>query len=275
MYPDVGMVDQLADGLTPFQMTAARKPSFEAQPHNLRRRGTIEKRFPGPFYAVDCDTASFIYLGVADRLKLPIHFIDLPGREGHDGHNFVRWRDGTNSLNWETMDGCARSDDYYRVGWGITAGEIQAHSALTDLSPGQVIGYEHALLGIQFERRGDYEHALGELDQCLELYPQNLLAHNNYAWDTEVGANVKFRDHAKALTNVLYVLNLVNDPDVRDTLAAVYASTGFFNLAAAEEREVLKALPSGAYQRRLELYERHEVYRESHAPPDPDGVFKP
>jgi hypothetical protein len=145
LYPDVGGVDQLADALTPFQMSAARRHTFEAQPHNRRRAAMIAQRFPGPFYALDCDTASFVYLGVADQLKLPLHLVAIPAHNRRSGHAFVRWREGSHFLDWETMDGLVTTDDFYLKEWNINSAEIKAQSALADLSPGQVIGCEHYL----------------------------------------------------------------------------------------------------------------------------------
>jgi tetratricopeptide (TPR) repeat protein len=275
VYPDDGLVSLLADGLTPFQMATNRLRSFEASAHNHRRRDMIAARFPGPFYAVDCDTASFIYLGVGEQLKLPIHLIEIPGRLGYPGHNFVRWRAGTNYVNWETMDGKVESDKAYRAEFDIPAAEIEAGSAMTDMTREQVLGYEQVLLAIEYEARGQFETALKKLDQALALYPANLLARNNFAWDTAVGQGVTVRDYSKAIMHADFVLNVVDDPDVRDTLAAAYASAGFFNLAVAEEQRAIKGHSSKEYQKRLALYKKGQVYRQNKASDGPVGEFKP
>ena len=274
VYPDAGGVDQLADALTPFQMSDARRPAFEAQKHNQRRARLIAERFPGPFYSVDCDTAGFIYLGVAEQLNLPLHLVTIPSVSPHSGHAFVRWREGSHFLDWETMDGSARTDEFYIKEWNIDPAAINAQSALTDLTVGQAIGCEHYLLAIQWERRGNHEPALRELSTALELHPQDLDARREFAWVTATGTDVRLRNNAKGITDALLVVKLVDDPDAHDTLAAAYASAGMFDLAVKEERTAISKSPASigsrpAYRQRLELYQHQTVYRQSapnHAP---------
>jgi hypothetical protein len=279
LYPDVGGVDQLADGLMPFQMSVARKKTFEAHVHNRRRASMISQRFPGPFYVLDCDTASFIYLGVADQLKLPLHLVSIPAYNRRRGHAFVRWREGSHFIDWETTDGVVRTDDSYINAWKINSAEINAHSALTDLSSDQTMGCEHYLRAIQFERSRDFEQALRELSVALDLYPQSLDARIEFAWDTATGPGVRVRKNTDAIADALFVLHLVDDPDARDTLAAAYASAGLFDLAVKEEKSAIvdgaRSSASGlAYKRRLILYEQHTAYRQSEPAHEPAGGFK-
>ena len=267
LYPDAGGVDQLADGLTPFQMSAARRPAFETQSHNRRRVRMISERFPGPFYAVDCDIASFIYLGVADQLRLPLNLVVIPSYNRRPGHTFVRWREGSHYLDWETMDGLALTDEFYVREWNLNFDEIKAKSALASLSTDQVMGCEHYLMAIQYERRKDYEQALRELSVALELYPQNLDSRREFAWVTATGVGVHVRNNSDAIADAKFVLNLVNDPDTRDTLAAAYASAGMFDLAVREERAAISNSASSiesqfGYKQRLRLYQRSVVYRQ-------------
>jgi len=275
VYPDQGLVDQLVDGLTPFKMTSDRRQSFLDQRHNARRVRTIERLHNGPFYAADCDIACFLYLSVADRLELPISMVDLPGFDQHAGHNFVRWREGAHFVNWETMGGVQMSEEHYLSGWDITPEMVAAHAAMTDMTSEQVIGYVHGLAGIQYERKGLYQKALQEQSLSLKLYPQNTVAANNYAWDTGVGKDVKARDHESAILSALHVLELVDDPNVRDTLAAVYASAGLFRLAVKEEETAVASSSSSNFRTRLQMYKDRKVYREDRAPSGADGQFKP
>ncbi len=268
VYPDAGGVDQLADALTPFQMSAARKHAFEANPHNRRRAAMIAQRFPGPFYALDCDTACFLYLGVAAELGFPLHLVTIPAFNRRPGHVFIRWGEGFHSLDWETMDGVVTTDDFYLKEWKISSAEVRAQCAMTDLSAGQVIGCEHYLIATQYERRGNFERALRELALAFELYPENLDARREFAWATATGQGVRFRHDAEAIADAQFVLRLVDDPDARDTLAAAYASAGMFDLAVKEEKAALRnAQRTGAskpgYQQRLNLYEHHTVFRQS------------
>ncbi len=280
VYPDVGGVAQLADALTPFQMSAARRPAFESQPYNQRRVRMISERFPGPFYAVDCDTASFIYLGVAGRMNLPLHLVTIPSVNRKAGHAFVRWREGSQFLDWETMDGSVKTDEFYIREWNVNSAEIKAQAALADLSTGQAVGCEHYLLAVQREHQGNYEEALRELSVCLDLYPQNLDARGEFAWVTATGSDVRVRNNAKAVADAQFVVNLADEPDAHDTLAAAYASAGKFDLAVKEERAAIWNGPRSfdpklAYKERLKSYQQNTAYRQPKPTRAPAGVFQP
>jgi tetratricopeptide (TPR) repeat protein len=262
VYPDVGGVDQLADSLRPFQMSRARRPFFELQPPNRRRESIIAERFPGPFYAVDCDTASFIYLEVADRLNLPLHMVLIPAHDQKPGHAFIRWREGSQYLDWETMNGEVTTDADYVKQWGIRSPEIKAGCALADLSADEVMGCEHYLLAVQYERLGEIETALRELSRARELAPRNLDVRRQFAWEAATVGQPGSPRSAEAIDSAMFVLSMVDDPDARDTLAAAYASAGNFDLAIKQER---MAIAHGAhdrrakfgYEKRLQLYEQH------------------
>lgn len=264
VYPDTGAMDRLSESLSPFQMTAERRLLFQLQPQNQRRLERMAERFPGPFYAADCDTVSFLYLGVAERLDLPLALVTIPSRDRRPGHAFVRWREGTHHLNWETMEGAVRTDGSYIKPWRIAPAAIQTKAALADLTPDQVMGFVHSLLAIRYERQGKSEQALGELATALRLHPENLDARREFAWITATGAELKLRDHDTALRHINYVLKIMEDPDARDTLAAVHASAGRFAEAVREERKAIRDSSTAAragYRSRLGLYEQGKVYR--------------
>ncbi|MBL9167757.1 MAG: hypothetical protein JNN07_08450 [Verrucomicrobiales bacterium] len=266
VYPETGATDFMADSLTPSWMTAARRSAFQMQSQNHRRLKMIAERFPGPFYAADCDTVSFLYLSVAQRLQLPLVLVVIPSRDRRPGHAFVRWREGNRQLNWETMDGAIRTDESYVKPWNISSGAIQAKAALADLTVDQAMGCVHYWLAVRHQRQGDSERALQELAVALELHPENLDARREFAWVTATGARLSVRDHAAALRHITRVLEVMEDPDARDTLAAVYASAGQFDLAVREQRKAIRDSSTGAragYRRRLELYEQGKVYRKT------------
>lgn len=280
VYPPEGAVDQLVDSLVALQLSEARRGSYEQLPHNQRRRNAMKERFPGPFYVLDCDTACFIYLGVADALRLPIHMVLVPSRNRRPGHAFVRWREGSRSLNWETMDGAVRPDEYYIKEWKIRTAAIDARSALADLTTTQVLGCAHYLLATQHERRKEHDRALAELATALELHPQNLDVRRQFAWLTATGIGVADRDDAAAIANALFVVRLADDADARDTLAAAYASAGAFDRAIEQQRA---AIASGTgsveaqlgFRQRLRLYQQHTAYRQAGAKAPVAGGSEP
>ena len=267
LYPDQGAVDSLSDALIPFSMQEERRRRFENQPNNLRRAKMISARFPGPFYRLDCDTATFLYLAVAERRKLPLSMVVIPYRPQQPGHSFVRWREGRHFLNWETTTGSLRSEDDYIQEWKIRRSEIAAKSALVDLSEDQALGCAYYLAAIHSRRRHDPETALRLLRSGLDLFPQSLDLSREFAWLTATSPALSFRDHAAAIARARFAVRNLSNADSRDTLAAAYASAGQFDQAIREQRKAIAdsaetrhLLP--AYRQRLDLYRQRLVYRD-------------
>lgn len=277
LYPVTGSVDLMADALKPFQLSAEKRSAFEAQPHNQRRLERIRQGFPGPFHVLDCDTACFIYLSVAELTGLPLKLVTIPSLNRRIGHTFVRWREGSNHLNWETMDGVVRSDDFYEKEWKIPAGVLRGKSAMKDLSRAEVDGFIHYLIAVSHSRRRQHEQAILELDRAVELYPDNLDARREFAWVTATAPVLRNRRNNDAISNALFVLERADDPDIRDTLAASHASAGRFDLAIREERA---AIASGwasrearvGYRQRLALYEQGRAFRQPVREQEDDGL---
>lgn len=267
LYPENGAVDLLADALVPFRMEAGQRSAFEAQSGNHRRLGMVSERFPGPFHRLDCDTACFLYLAVAERLKLPWHLVFIPSHDRKPGHAFVRWREGSRFLNWETMNGAVRTDESYAEEWRIQPAEIREKCALADLSVREAVGCARYLLAVQYERRNQPEAALRECALALELFPGNLDARRQFAWLTATAPGLRVRDHDAAIRHALFAARLAGDADSQDTLAAAYASAGKFDLAVKAEGAAI-AISTGteasiaAYRHRLALYRRQQAYRQ-------------
>lgn len=259
LYPATGTVDQLADSLRPFQMPTEQRRRFASHPANGRRSSMIAARFPGPFFLADCDTASLLYLAVAERSGLPLRLVTIPALNRRAGHTFVRWREGTHHLNWETMDGRVQPDEFYLTEWKIRPAQIESGCALVELTTDEVLGSAHYQLAIQHERRRDYPAAVESLSSALALFPHHLDARREFAWLTATAPGLQARDLEAALSAARDVARIAGDADSRDTLAAALAAAGRFDEAAAEERAALTdhnlpARERSGYQRRLELY---------------------
>ena len=165
------------------------------------------------------------------------------------------------------MDGVAKPDEFYLKEWRIHASEIKAKSAMTNLSKEQVLGCEHYLLAVQYERLRNHELALQELSKALELGPQNLDVRREFAWITATGSGVSVRNHPEAIAHALFVLGITKDPDTRDTLAAVYASAGMFDEAVREVRKAISDTSTSkesriTFKKRLQLYQQKTAYRQ-------------
>jgi hypothetical protein len=95
----MGLVHQLSDGLRSRVMNSNEIDALVGNPHNMRRADWIRSHAREPFFVNDCDTTSFLYLAIAEVMDLPIFMVEIPG------HNFIRYQNNGDSLDWETMDG--------------------------------------------------------------------------------------------------------------------------------------------------------------------------
>jgi hypothetical protein len=71
VYPGHGEVLLLSDGLAPTMYHGRSLLELADESHNIRRETFIKARGPGPFYVIDCDIASFIYLAIAEVMGYP------------------------------------------------------------------------------------------------------------------------------------------------------------------------------------------------------------
>jgi hypothetical protein len=129
-YGFVGLVQLLSDGLDPTMFTSA--TSYDAlldRRHNAGRTSFIGQRKPGPYYVVDCDIASYLYLAVADILKYPLAMVAMRL------HNFVWWQlPGGGYIDFEPMDGKETDDNYYRAYWQIPQEFVGTPGVLTTMT---------------------------------------------------------------------------------------------------------------------------------------------
>lgn len=81
---------------------------FRAEVEQLLFNGALKSKIR------DCSASTYIYLGIAEAINLPLAAANAPG------HLFVRWlfEDGQ-YINWETMVGEERSDGQYKTMYNI------------------------------------------------------------------------------------------------------------------------------------------------------------
>jgi hypothetical protein len=237
VYPGHGLVQLLSDGLGPtmYQDTIDLW-ELRHQIHNIRRQKFIDARASGPFYVVDCDVASFIYLAIAEVMKYPVHLVEIPR------HNFVRWQFDSNAyVDFETMDGAETDDDYYKANWGIPETFVGRGGILETMNEKQTIAYHDAAVAVSWSWRGD-------LARMVELYLQSIatdathsFALNNLAWFYAAVPKTELRDGAKAVEYGLRSVAILADGDTLDTLACAYAQNGDFMRAIEVETDAIKA----------------------------------
>lgn len=265
VHPVDGAVDLLSEALTPFWMTAGERAGVEARSENRRRAAMITERFPGPYFAVDCDTAAIVYLGVAERLGLPLHMVFVPSRNQRRSHAFVRWREPGRRVDWEATEGRER------IGFGgdVRGSADPARSVREgpdmELSSREVTGCSHYLLGVWHERRGEGRAALRAFAEALALFPGHLDARRQFAWNMATLPDLAGRDVAGAIASAREVVRRSGDADSHDTLAAAYAAAGRFDLAVGEARAALADAAAteaarAVYRRRLSLYQEGMAY---------------
>jgi tetratricopeptide (TPR) repeat protein len=137
----------------------------------------------------------------------------------------------------------------------------------TELDPTNAIyrlNYSYALA-----RVGDYAGARRELDDAERLGQRSAWFYNNLAWLLSTADDEHVRDGTKAEEAVNEALELLpNESSIWDTRAAVSAELGRFDEAMKWEQRYLATKKLTPEQRknaqtRLELYQKHQPYRES------------
>jgi tetratricopeptide (TPR) repeat protein len=128
--------------------------------------------------------------------------------------------------------------------------------------------------GAAYFRKGDHRLALADFREALKQWPNDPWALNSLAWFLVTCPDQSFRNGKEALidaTQACQILNWENAYMV-DTLAAACAEAGDFNHATAIQQFALTFKDLGqdratAMKKRLDLYLKHQPYREKNAPP--------
>lgn len=268
VHPAGGAVGLLSEALTPFHMGDGERGAVEARAENARRRDMIAARFPGPFHAIDCDTAASLYMGVGERLGWPLHMVLVPSRNRQRSHVFVRWREGARRIDWETTEGRERVGDGIGDGGGRREGAVWAGPEVeVEVGIAEVPGCGHYLVAVQLERRGEGVAGLRVFAEALAVFPGHLDARRQLAWNLATLPDLPGRDVGAAVAHAREVVRRCGDADARDTLAAAYAASGRFDLAVREEKAAIadseaSDMARAGYRFRLGLYQRSEVYRQ-------------
>jgi tetratricopeptide (TPR) repeat protein len=234
VYPGVGLVQLLSDGLDPTKFTGTYYEKLKNKSHNEGRIAFIEKRNPGPFYVVDCDIASFLFLAMGELMGYPLAMVDMPG------HNFIRWKrpDGT-FINFETMDGKETSDDYYISGWGIPKSFLRTPGVLTTMTPAQLTAYEYFGVGLSYSWKHDYPQTIADYPKVISTDATLNDSANNLSWFYAVNPQSGWRDPRKAVAYGKQSTAIFANGDTLDTLACAYALAGDFTSAIQTEQKAI------------------------------------
>lgn len=244
VYSGKGLVQSLSDGLGPtlYDMPDALRDLKTGQGHNARRIKFIEARGQGPFYVVDCDIASFIYLAVAEVMHYPLYLITIPG------HNFVRWvADDGRTYDYETMDGELTDDGYYMRRWLIPSHYAHVAGILDTLDVKKTFAYHNSLNAVTLSWRGKYDDVIKQYMRSIEEDPVASFATNNLAWFYATGPE-PYSDGKLAVKYAsLAATQFPGNGDILDTLACAYARSGDFTQAveAADKAAHVGYAPNG------------------------------
>ncbi|MCP4349932.1 MAG: tetratricopeptide repeat protein [Desulfobacterales bacterium] len=179
------------------------------------------------FYYAECKTFSFIYLGIADALNLPVYMVLAPS------HVFVRWHFGPGSyINWETTSGITVDDEHMKRLHDIPENSIRSGAYLRSLTRTESMAtaffmlgnyaknpdtkikyYTKAVrsnpmhsrafynLGTILYRKGMFDRALKDFDRVIVLEPSHYSAYNNRGnvWLEKGSFNRALADYNKTI----------------------------------------------------------------------------
>ncbi|HEV2802456.1 MAG TPA: hypothetical protein VGW12_18440 [Pyrinomonadaceae bacterium] len=249
----------LRDGLTPTTLKGPELERILGQEHNRRRVNRLDLN--KPFFLLDCDTASFVYLAIGEVLGLPLSMVDLPE------HNFIRWSfDPQSYLNWETMYGRFRSNAEYRsfIGGADLAEDLYKRRVyLVAMSPQDVLGYCYGARALKWEKPElkDYRRAIEDYETSIKLYPRTPFAFNNLAWLLATNPDKKIRDGRKAIILAKQAVSInPTDASFLDTLGAAYAEDRQFEKAAEVEQRACDLSSKQLYCTLVAVYRGGSTY---------------
>ena len=190
----------------------------------------------GGKHILDCDTSSFIYLGVTEEPALPVNLVEITLSSGA-GHNYLRWTAaGGRALDWDT-NGRAQC----KTPSGLAAWQGRS------LSRTEVLGYSRSLRASLWERDQRFDRAVVDYREAISQYPSGPTSYNNFAW--LVATKSQLSDPqllAEAMTATKTAVSIERSANYLDTLACMYARVGDFANAIVVQEEALSKSPGNA-----------------------------
>jgi tetratricopeptide (TPR) repeat protein len=226
-------VTSLRSGLAPQRLDHDTLDRFLEEGINARRREHARAHAAEPFYILDCDISSFVYVGIAQAIGFELHLVDLPD------HMFVRWEfaDGTH-LNWDTNDAEEVSDRTFASDYGLGKRIRKKRVYLASMTTREAEGYAYFLRATRLEERDEDARAIADLEKARELYPQSTQAGSELAWLYATAEGVDERHRKQAVELAQSAVDL--EPqcgDFWDSLAAAHAANGAYKQAVKDARK--------------------------------------
>jgi hypothetical protein len=234
LYPPEGYdVTSLRSALSPQRYDKGQLERILRVGFNKRHVDHARAHADQPFYIIDCDISSFVFVGIGDALGLDLHLVDLPD------HMFVRWEfaDGAH-VNWDTTDGAVISDKEYASDYSMKKRLRKRRVYLSSMTEREAEGFAYFLRGERFEDRDQPAKAIGDMEKAHELYPQSTQATSELAWLYATAAGVDETRRKASLKLAQSALEL--EPQCAnfwDSSAAAHAANGDFARAAKDARK--------------------------------------
>lgn len=144
---------------------------------------------------IDCDTASYLYLAVAEAINMPLFAVRVPR------HAFVRFESDGKPFNWETTSGSLRADEHYIKEDKISRKAVENGVYLRSLDKQEVLAFVYCLRGREWEDRGELEKALQDYTKAIELDSGDPIYYSHRAdiWERQGDFEKAINDNDKAL----------------------------------------------------------------------------
>jgi tetratricopeptide (TPR) repeat protein len=104
---------------------------------------------------------------------------------------------------------------------------------------------------------GDKDLAIADFNKAIELEPQNDIVYQIPAWHLAVCPESKYRDGVKAVELAKKAVELKDEANNLDTLAAAYAEAGRFQDAIKTQERAIAKLKEEGNTRDIPEYEQH------------------
>lgn len=182
---------------------------------------------------LDCDLLSYVYLTVADVLRLPLYGIQSPR------HFFLLWDDGTNVMYWETTAGKDQQRDYYinsPAKSRIAQISIDNGTYLRRMSRKESLAATYGAIARQLADLGANDRALALYDEHLSVNPLHVISLTNRG-----NCHERLKNTAKAITDHTRALEL--DPNYAlayANRATTYLQGGEYQLGVNDATACIK-----------------------------------
>lgn len=111
----------------------------------------------------DCDINTLLFLSIAEAYKLPLKAVLMPG------HMVVVWKDGVQTIYWETTEGKARSMGHYLKRFKTDTSTLKTKLLYKPLSRRQLLAVNFYNIGLSFAETDNFKPAVDYLRYASQL----------------------------------------------------------------------------------------------------------